>query len=184
MSGTDRLRHLRQGGVHEPGRLSQGSHRPGHHSRRGARRRAAARRRDRRGHRRQHRHRPHPGRQCPGLRVRDRDAAKRQRGEGPPAGDAGRGAAAGARGPPTRRQPPLYPHRPADRRGRALGGAHGAIWARQFDNLANRDIHYATTGQGDLAANRRQGGRLHLRGGHRRHSGGCGPRTCGSTAPG
>ncbi|MCP5164971.1 MAG: cysteine synthase A [Pseudomonadales bacterium] len=31
--------------------------------------------------------------------------------------------------------------------GRAREEAHGAIWARQFDNLANRDIHYATTGQ-------------------------------------
>lgn len=24
---------------------------------------------------------------------------------------------------------------------------HGAVWARQFDNTANRDIHYSTTGQ-------------------------------------
>ena len=31
--------------------------------------------------------------------------------------------------------------------GRAKDEAKGAIWARQFDNLANRQIHYATTGQ-------------------------------------
>ena len=31
--------------------------------------------------------------------------------------------------------------------GRRKDEAHGAIWARQFDNPANRQIHYATTGQ-------------------------------------
>ncbi len=29
---------------------------------------------------------------------------------------------------------------------RAREEAHGAIWARQFDNLANRQVHYETTG--------------------------------------
>jgi cysteine synthase A len=31
--------------------------------------------------------------------------------------------------------------------GRAKDEANGAIWARQFDNLANRQIHFDTTGQ-------------------------------------
>jgi cysteine synthase len=31
--------------------------------------------------------------------------------------------------------------------GRRKQEAHGAIWARQFDNLANRQIHFDTTGQ-------------------------------------
>jgi cysteine synthase len=31
--------------------------------------------------------------------------------------------------------------------GRRKEEAHGAIWARQFDNLANRQIHFDTTGQ-------------------------------------
>lgn len=36
----------------------------------------------------------------------------------------------------------------AERLARELNGEseHGAIWARQFDNTANRDIHYRTTG--------------------------------------
>jgi cysteine synthase A len=31
--------------------------------------------------------------------------------------------------------------------GRAREEAHGAVWARQFDNLANRQVHYDTTGR-------------------------------------
>ena len=31
--------------------------------------------------------------------------------------------------------------------GRAREEAHGAIWARQFDNPANKQVHYETTGQ-------------------------------------
>ena len=47
---------------------------------------------------------------------------------------------------------------------------NGAIWANQFDNVANRDGHIVTTGPRNLAADRRQGRRLHLRGRHRRHA--------------
>ena len=47
---------------------------------------------------------------------------------------------------------------------------NGVLWANQFDNLANRNGHYTTTGPGDLAADRRQGRRLHLRRRHRRHA--------------
>ena len=47
---------------------------------------------------------------------------------------------------------------------------NGAIWANQFDNVANRQGHIETTGAGNLAADRRQGRRLRLRGRHRRHA--------------
>ena len=36
----------------------------------------------------------------------------------------------------------------------------GAIWANQFDNVANRQAHIETTGAGDLGPDRRQGRRL------------------------
>ena len=48
----------------------------------------------------------------------------------------------------------------------------GAVWANQFDNLANREGHRATTGRGDLGPDRRQGRCVHLRLRHRRHAGG------------
>ena len=38
----------------------------------------------------------------------------------------------------------------------------GAIWANQFDNVANRQGHFETTGPGNLGANGRQDRRLHL----------------------
>ena len=47
---------------------------------------------------------------------------------------------------------------------------HGAVWANQFDNVANRQGHIETTARGDLARSRRQGRRLRLRGRHRRHA--------------
>ena len=47
---------------------------------------------------------------------------------------------------------------------------NGAIWANQFDNVANRQGAYRDDRPGDLAADRRQGRRLHLRGRHRRHA--------------
>ena len=48
---------------------------------------------------------------------------------------------------------------------------NGAIWANQFDNVANRDGHIRTTARGNLAPDRRQGRRLRLGGRHRRHAG-------------
>ena len=47
---------------------------------------------------------------------------------------------------------------------------NGAIWANQFDNLANRRGHYRDDRPRDLGPDRRQGRRLHLLGRHRRHA--------------
>ena len=46
----------------------------------------------------------------------------------------------------------------------------GAIWANQFDNIANRHAHEMTTGPEIHDATRRGGGRLRLRCGHRGHA--------------
>ena len=46
----------------------------------------------------------------------------------------------------------------------------GAIWANQFDNTANRDIHIDDDGGGDLGRHQRQGRRLRLRGRLGRHA--------------
>ncbi len=48
---------------------------------------------------------------------------------------------------------------------------NGAIWANQFDNVANRDGHYRHHRTGDLGPDQRQGRRLHLLGRHRRDPG-------------
>jgi len=45
----------------------------------------------------------------------------------------------------------------------AKGESHGVLWANQWDNTANRDGHYPQHRAGNLGADRRQGGRLHLR---------------------
>ena len=46
----------------------------------------------------------------------------------------------------------------------------GAIWANQFDNVANRQGPHRDDRPGNLAADRRQGRRFFLRGRHRRHA--------------
>ena len=51
----------------------------------------------------------------------------------------------------------------------AASEPNGAIWANQFDNLANRRGHYRDDRPRDLGPDRRQGRRLHLLGRHRRH---------------
>ena len=48
---------------------------------------------------------------------------------------------------------------------------NGAIWANQFDNVANRERPLRDHRPGDLAADRRHARRLHLRRRHRRHAG-------------
>ena len=51
----------------------------------------------------------------------------------------------------------------------AASEPNGAIWANQFDNLANRRGHYQTTGPEIWDQTERQGRRLHLLRRHRRH---------------
>ena len=59
----------------------------------------------------------------------------------------------------------------------------GAIWANQFDNLANRQAHVDGHRPGDLGPDPRQGRRLHLRGRHRRHAGRRRRRSCAARSP-
>ena len=53
----------------------------------------------------------------------------------------------------------------------AQGNPNGAIWANQFDNVANRRGHESTTGPEIYDQTRRQDRRFRLRGRHRRHAG-------------
>ena len=61
--------------------------------------------------------------------------------------------------------------RPACRTAGERAMPNGAIWANQFDNVANRAGPCRDHRARDLAADRRQGRRLHLRGRLRRHAG-------------
>ena len=47
---------------------------------------------------------------------------------------------------------------------------NGVLFADQWNNLDNAKAHYESTGPGNLAADRRQGRRLHLLGRNRRHA--------------
>ena len=59
----------------------------------------------------------------------------------------------------------------------------GAVWANQFDNVANRQAHIDEHRAGDLGADRRPHRRLHLRRRLRRHAGRASPRACGRASP-
>ena len=72
----------------------------------------------------------------------------------------------------------------------AASDPNGAVWANQFDNVANRQAHVESTAPEILGADGGAHRRLHLRGRLRRHAGrasprGCAPaiRRCGSASP-
>ena len=140
--------------------------------RRRAARPAEARRRDRRGHGRQYRHRPGAGRQRAGLPHRHRHAGDAEPGEEGHAAPDRRGSPAGAGR--ALRQSRTTTCRYSETLAEELAETepNGAIWANQFDNVANREGHCGDHRPGDLAADRRHGRRLHLRRRHRRDAGG------------
>ena len=135
---VDRLRDPRQGRVHEPGPVGEGPRRARHHPRRRGARPAEARRHDRRGHGRQYRHRPGHGRQ--GARLPHGDRHPRD----PEPGEEGRLRLLRRRprrgaGGPLLRPDELRAATPAGwRRSCARRSPAGAVWANQFDNVANR----------------------------------------------
>jgi hypothetical protein len=149
--------HLNPGGsVKDPRRA------PDRRCRRGrgpARRRRPAR--DRRGHGRQHRHRPGAGGAGPRLPLPHRDARQPEPGEDRAVARARRGAAPGARLPFA--NPGNYYHV-----ARRLAEERGAFWADQFENPANADAHYRTTGP-ELLADAPATRRLRRQRRHRRH---------------
>ena len=107
---------------------------------------AAAGRHDRRGDGGQYRHRAGAGRQCAGLQDGDRHPRDAEPGE------EGRAAALrrrADRGAGQALQEPQQLHqdfRPAGREARRRSCPSGAIWANQFDNVANRQAHVESTG--------------------------------------
>ena len=54
--------------------------------------------------------------------------------------------------------------------GRFAAELPGAVWANQFDNVANRQAHYESTGAGDLGRNERSRRRVHVCRRHRRYA--------------
>ncbi len=104
------------------------------------------RRRDRRGHRRQYRHRPRAGRKRHGLPLGHRHARD------PEPGKEGHAAAVRRRSPArARRALCQRPNNYVKYSGRlaeelAETEPNGAIWANQFDNVANRMGHFMSTG--------------------------------------
>ena len=107
---------------------------------------AAAGRPDRRRHGGQHRHRPRPGRQCARLSHRDRHPGHPEPGKEGHAAAVRRRACRGAGGS-LRQSQQLRKAIPAGSpRELAKSEPNGAIWANQFDNVANRQAHIETTG--------------------------------------
>ena len=94
-----------------------------------------------RGHRRQHRHRAGARVQRARLSLRHRDAGQPVAREVPAAGDARRRGAPGARWCPT-----AIPISTRRSRSALAAALPDAIWSNQFDNTANRDAHFETTG--------------------------------------
>ncbi len=152
-----------------PGPVGQGPRRAVHHRGRGEEGRVAARRRHRRRHRRQYRHRAGAGRQRHGLSQRHRHSGNAEPGEEGHAAAVrrriGRSAGRALLQSQQLRQN-LRPARRAigkDRKERRDLGQ--SVRQRRQPPRPYRD-HRA----GNLAADRRQGRRLRLRGRHRRHA--------------
>ncbi len=130
---------------------------------------SSAWRRDRRGHRRQHRHRACSGRQCHGLSLRDRHSGDPEPGEEGHAAAVRRGTGRGAGRSLFQPQQLREGLGPA---GRAIGEnrkerrdlGEPVRQCRQSPGSHRNDR------AGNLAADRRQGRRLRLRGRHRRHA--------------
>ena len=128
--------------------------------------RAPARRHHRRGHGGQHRHRPGAGRRTrcgyrtviviPETQCQEKKDMLRLA-----------GADAASRCPrcPTAIRTTTCTSPAGWRNSLAAHEPIGAIWANQFDNVANRQAHYRDDRPGDLGPDRRQDRRVHLRGG-------------------
>ena len=132
---------LGQGRVHEPRPVGQGPRGALDHPRRRRPRRAPARRHHRRGHRRQHRHRPRADRRRDGLPHRHRDPRHPEPGEEghDPARRRRRWSRCRRCPTATRTTTSATPARLAEKL--AAADPHGAVWANQFDNVANRQAH-------------------------------------------
>ena len=104
--------------------------------------RPAARRHHRRGHRRQHRHRARAGRQRHGVSLRHRYPGHAEPGEEGHAAPMRRGTGRGAGGSLFQSQ---QLREVSGRLAAQLAESepNGAIWANQFDNVANRNGHIA-----------------------------------------
>ena len=138
--GSDRLHHPRQGRIHESRPVGQGPRGAVHHRGCGEARRAAARRRDRRGHRGQYRHRPGAGRQALGFRTRHRHPDTQSQEKKDMLRLCGAELVEVPAVPyaePEQLREGVRPPRRAARKTEP----NGAIWANQFDNVANRDGH-------------------------------------------
>ena len=167
--GGDRLHHPRQGGVHESGWFGEGSRRAFHHRGRDGPRGAEARRHRGGGDGGQHRHRAGAGSQRARLSHGDRHSRDAEPGEEGHAAPAGRGADRGAGGALQESQQLREALRPPRRTscGRTAprrGLGQPIRQHRQPRRPCGDDR------PGNLGADRRQGGRLHLRGRYRRHA--------------
>ena len=165
-----RLHHSGQGRVHESGPVGEGPRGALHHQGRHRLGTAPGRRHHRGRHRRQYRHRPCHGGRRHGLSHRHRHPRDPVAGkEGHPAPDGGR-AGAGAGGALQEPQQLREIFRPPGRApgGRIAGRGHLGQPVRQRGQPARP---YRDDGPGDLATDRRECRRLHLRGGLGRHAG-------------
>ena len=122
------------------------------------------------GHGRQHRDRPLARRQGARLSLRHRHPRHAVGREEAGAPDGRRDADRSARGPLQEPEQLREGFRALGRSSLPKTEKGGAIWANQFDNVANRQAHIEFDRPGDLGGDRRQGRRLRLRRRDRRHA--------------